>query len=103
MLRPFNSEIIFSRDFFKLFWDKQKEPLVLVFELFAKLPGKSSPVPFAMGQFEINQQDGMIKYGFFSEQLMQGANNYIPGEYIGFTLSDPAQPEPVAVREKTPL
>ena len=43
----------------------------------------------------------MIKYGFFSEQLMQGVNNYIPGEFIGFTISDPSQPEPV-MREKTP-
>ena len=43
----------------------------------------------------------MIKYGFFSEQLMQGVNNYIPGEFIGFTISDPSQAEPV-LREKTP-
>lgn len=67
LLRPFNNEIIFSRDFYKLFWDKQRETLILTAEIFAKLPGKSGPVPFAISQFEINDKEGKIRYGFFAE------------------------------------
>lgn len=68
-MRSVTYELIFERDFYKLYWDKQRsENIVLTAELFAKIPGKNGPQPVAFSGFELcEKESGKIASGLHVE------------------------------------